>query len=102
MLAALATGHPFVPLEPSLPKGRLVWYLEDAKPLGLLCAAGPEALAQAQALLELAGGAGQGVSVLQASGVVGPMQRIALPYLTLHCKHSTCECNVDFVMGLNS
>ena len=51
MLAALATGHPFVPMEPSLPQGRLSWYLQDARPAVVLCAGGAGAETQAQQLL---------------------------------------------------
>ncbi len=65
MLAALATGHPFVPMEPSLPHGRLAWYLEDARPALLLCGAGAQALGQAQALLGASEAAGKGVGILQ-------------------------------------
>ncbi|GAB4817358.1 hypothetical protein N2152v2_004404 [Parachlorella kessleri] len=65
MLAALATGHPFVPMEPSLPQGRLSWYLQDARPAALLCAGGTGAAGQAQELLAASGEAGRHVGVMQ-------------------------------------
>ena len=65
MLAALATGHPFVPMEPSLPHGRLGWYLQDARPAVVLCAGGAGAETQAQQLLAASGEAGRGVGLLE-------------------------------------
>lgn len=75
LVAALATqaaGHPFVPMEPSLPLGRLVWYFQDGRPAVLLAAAGAAAQEHAQALLAAAGAeAAQGVRVVQVCAVGG-------------------------------
>lgn len=65
MLASLASGHPFVPMEPSVPQGRAVWYLQDARPALVLCAAGAESSQRAQQLLAAAGDAGEQVPIMQ-------------------------------------
>lgn len=68
-LPAQASGHPFVPMEPSLPVGRLAWYAQDARPALLLTAAGAAAQEQAQALLAAAGAeAAKGVRAIQVGG----------------------------------
>lgn len=59
-----AAGHPFVPMEPTLPRGRLVWYMEGAQPGLLLAPPGAADQESARGLLAAAGAAGAGVRLL--------------------------------------
>ena len=52
-------------MEPTLPQGRLVWYLEDAQPGLLLAPPGAAEAQRAQALLAAAGEAGGAARLLQ-------------------------------------